>query len=88
MSTSTIATEDVYPALTEIFREVLDDPAFVITPETSAKDHPEWDSFNHINIIVAAEMRFGVKFRTVEIDALRNVGDFARLIEGKRAAAA
>ena len=87
MSTSTTAKDDIYPALTEIFRDVLDDPAFVITPQTSANDHPEWDSFNHINIIVATEMRFGVKFRTVEIDASRNVGDFARLIEGKRAAA-
>jgi acyl carrier protein len=76
--------DDIYPALTEIFRDVFDDPELAVTAETSPKDHPEWDSFNHVNIIVAAEMRFGVKFRTVEIDALRNVGDFARLIVGKR----
>jgi acyl carrier protein len=50
----------------------------------SAKDVPEWDSFNHINIIVAAEQRFGVKFRTAEIEALRTVGEFADLIARKR----
>ena len=79
--------EQIYESLTEIFRNVFDDPGFSVTPELSAQDVPEWDSFNHINLIVAAEMRFGVKFRTSEIDALRNVGDFAGLIERKRAAA-
>jgi acyl carrier protein len=79
--------QQIYESLTEIFRDVFDDPGFLVTPELSAKDVPEWDSFNHINLIVAAEMRFGVKFRTSEIDALQNVGEFAGLIERKRAAA-
>lgn len=83
-----MAQQAIYSELTEIFREVFDDPGFEVKPELSAKDVPEWDSFNHINIIVAAEMRFGVKFRTSEIDGLQNVGDFARLIERKQAAAA
>ena len=78
---------DTYDVLNEIFRNVFDDPEMVVTPEMSAEDVPEWDSFNHINILVAAEMRFGVKFGTAEIDALRNVGDFAALIERKRQAA-
>ena len=82
-----MTTQDVYAALTEIFRDVFDDPDFTVKPELSATEVPEWDSFNHINIIVAAEMRFGIKFRTSEIDALRNVGDFAALIARKREAA-
>lgn len=76
-----------YAALNEIFRDVFDDPAIEVAPEMSAKDVPEWDSFNHINIIVAAEMRFGIKFRAAEIDGLRNVGDFVALIDQKRQAA-
>lgn len=79
--------QGIYAALTDILREVFDDPSVVATPELSAKDIPEWDSFNQINIVVASEMRFGVKFRAAEIEALRNVGDFVALIGRKRQAA-
>lgn len=77
----------VYAVLTEIFREIFDDPEIVATPEMSAKDVPEWDSFNHINIVVATEMHFGIKFRAAEIDNLHNVGEFVALIARKREAA-
>lgn len=78
---------DIYDALTGIFREVFDDPALTATPELSAADVAEWDSFNHINIVVAAEQRFGVKFHASEIESLRNVGEFVDLIARKRQAA-
>jgi acyl carrier protein len=79
--------EDIYDVLTEILREIFDDPNVIATPELSASDIPEWDSFNHISLVVATEMRFGVKFRTSEIEELRNVGEFVALIERKRQAA-
>jgi acyl carrier protein len=79
--------EDIYAVLTEILREIFDDPNVIATPELSASDIPEWDSFNHINLVVATEMRLGVKFRTSEIEELRNVGEFVALIERKRQAA-
>lgn len=72
--------QDVYEALNEIFRDVFDDDSIEVNAETAAKDIPEWDSFNHINVVVASEMKFGIKFRTSEIEGLANVGEFARLI--------
>lgn len=72
--------QEVYETLNEIFRDIFDDDSIEITAQTSARDIPEWDSFNHINIIVASEMKFGVKFRTSEIEGLADVGEFARLI--------
>lgn len=78
---------DIYKELTAILRTVFEDPEISALPEMSAKDIPEWDSFNHINILVAAEMRFGIKFRAAEIESLRSVGDFASLIAKKRQAA-
>ena len=78
---------EIYAALTDIFRDVFDDPGIEAKPELSAQDVPEWDSFNHINVIVAAEMRFGVKFRASEIEGLRNVGDFVALIRKRKDAA-
>lgn len=77
---------DIYKSLEEIFQEVFDDDGISLTPETSAEDIPEWDSFNHVNIVVASEMRFGVRFRASELEELNNVGDFVKLVQEKLAA--
>jgi len=75
--------EEIYAILTEIFRDVFDDDSFVLTPETSAANVPEWDSFNHVNILVASELKFGIKFKLSEINELENVRDFVDLIRSK-----
>jgi acyl carrier protein len=76
-------TEHIYQRLTEIFREVFDDPSLVPTPQMKAGDVPEWDSLNHINLIVAVEARFKIKFKSTELESLRNVGHLVELIERK-----
>jgi acyl carrier protein len=81
-----MATEaEIYAALTEIFHDVFLRDDLVLTPALSADDVEGWDSFKQIEIIMAAEERFGVKFRTKELDALGNVGDLARLVLEKSA---
>lgn len=69
--------------LQEIFREAFDDDELVISTEMTAKDIEDWDSLMQIQLIVAAERRFGVKFTTQEMNGLKNVGDFVALIEEK-----
>jgi acyl carrier protein len=78
-----MAQADVYAALQDIFRDIFDDDEIELEPTTSAADIPEWDSFNHVNIIVASEMKFGVKFLAAELDDLKNVGDFVALVQKK-----
>lgn len=78
---------DIDAALADIIRDVLDDPDFEVTPETTAADHVDWDSFSHVSIIVGVEMRFGIKFQTAEIESTRTVGEFADLIARKCEAA-
>jgi acyl carrier protein len=73
----------IYKQLTEIFRDLFDDDSIILTPDTTAMDIPDWDSLLHISLIVAVEGRFGVKFKTAELEALHNVGDLAGLIEQK-----
>ncbi len=79
-------TEDIYIQLTAIFRDLFDDETLVLTPGLTAADVPEWDSFNHINLIVAVETRFKVKFHTAELEQLHTVGHLADLIAVKLAA--
>src|SRR3546814_14072397 len=54
--------DTLYQTLTEIFRDVFDDPALVATPELSAADVAEWASFTPINLIVAAARPSAWKF--------------------------
>jgi acyl carrier protein len=79
-----MTTVDVYRELTDLFRDVFDDDSIVLTPETTARDVDGWDSAAHVSLVVAAEMRFGIRFRTSELESLHNVGEFAQLIESKQ----
>ncbi len=76
---------EIYAVLQTLFHDIFDDESITLTPTTSAKDIAEWDSFNHVNIIVGAETKFKIKFTTSEIGGLKNVGDFVHLIARKTA---
>jgi acyl carrier protein len=75
-----VTEQEVYAGLTEIVRDLFGDDTIVLSAATTAHDVDGWDSFNHLNIIAAAEMRFGVKFRTKEIEKLTSIGEMVALI--------
>jgi acyl carrier protein len=56
----------------------LESPTLVAS--LSAKDVPEWDSLFHISLLLAVESAFGVRFRMGEVEATKNIGEFADLI--------
>jgi acyl carrier protein len=76
-------TAQIYSQLSGIFHEVFEDQSVIPTPEMKASDVPEWDSLNHIALIVAVEARLKIKFKTAELESLRNVGHLVDLIEKK-----
>ena len=78
--------QDIYAQLTTIFHDLFDDDTIVLTPSLTAAGVPEWDSFNHINLIVAVESKFGIKFQTAELESMHTVGHLADLIQSKLAA--
>ena len=69
--------------LNEVFRQVFDDDGIEIARETTANDIEEWDSLSHVNLIVAVEARFKVKFALRELQTLKNVGALIDLIDSK-----
>jgi acyl carrier protein len=71
---------EIYAALTVIFRDVFLSDDLVLTPTLNANDVPGWDSFRQIEIIIATEQHFGIKFSTREIDQLANVGDLVAAV--------
>jgi acyl carrier protein len=75
-----VTEAEIYDSLNALFRELFDDDTIVLKAETTAHDIPAWDSFNHLNIIVAVESRFGFRMQTREIEVLATIGDMVRLI--------
>jgi acyl carrier protein len=54
-----------------------------LTGATEAAEVPGWDSLSHINVVLAVEKHFGVRFKSAEVLRLRNVGDLQRLVDSK-----
>jgi len=75
----------IYAGLTEIFHDVFMRDDLALTPDLTAKQVAGWDSFRQIEIIMASEERWNIKFSTRELDSLQSVGDLVRLIGAKAA---
>ena len=75
--------QEIYHRLTKIMRDVLDDDNLVATPELTANDVDGWDSVNHITLVVAIEEAFGIKFKSAELEKMKNVGQLVEQIEKK-----
>ena len=73
-------TNNILEKLKPIFIDVLDIDTIVLKNETTAHDIAEWDSISNIQLIVAIERFFKVKFTTMEIQDLKNVGEMCELI--------
>lgn len=72
---------EILAALTPIFRNVFDNEAMELTPDTVADDIAEWDSMANITLAVEIEDRFGVKIKTAEMEELRSVDDLIKLVQ-------
>lgn len=65
----------------EIFQDILDIDRNILNLETKPSDIDEWDSMATVNIIVAIEEEFNVKFKLEEIQTLQKIKDFVELLE-------
>jgi acyl carrier protein len=67
--------ERVLNEVENIFRDILDEELLNLTRDTTANDVDGWDSLTHIQLIVAIEKHFKVKFSSKEILSWKNVGE-------------
>lgn len=72
--------QEIYERLNSVFRDVFDDESIVVKPETTANDIEDWDSLEHINLVVAVEQEFGMKFNMNEVTTMKDVGDMVKII--------
>ena len=72
--------DEVKNTVQDIFRDIFDDDELIITDETNAEDIEDWDSIEHISLVVAMEKEFSLKFDIKRVNALENVGGMIDLI--------
>jgi acyl carrier protein len=75
--------DEILSRLTPIMRDIFDEETLEPTDATTSEDVAEWDSTNHVRLMVAVESEFGIRFETDEITAPENVGQLVDLIASK-----
>lgn len=75
---------EIIKEIKPIFLDVLDMEEIDLSEETTAADVEEWDSLNHIQLVVAIEKHFNIKCTSLEIQKWVNVGDMCHTIISKK----
>jgi acyl carrier protein len=78
-----LSTDEILEQNNKIFRDILDNDEIVLTASTTADDIDEWDSLSHIQLIVAIEKHFKIRFTTAEITSYKNLGELCEGIRKK-----
>ena len=76
-------TEAILAAVTRIARSAFQAPLLDLTYETTSDDVPDWDSMNHITLLVEIEAHFDIQFSMAEIEELKGVGELVQAIKDR-----
>ena len=75
--------KEILQQINSIFIDVMDNESIVINESTTANDIEEWDSLSHIQLIVAIEKHFNIRFTSTEILGWDAVGEIINSINSK-----
>ena len=77
--------DTVTQKLTDVFRKTFANDKLSLNDAMTADDVEGWDSLTHINLILAVEKAFNLRFSTREVRGLKNVGNLIALVQSKAA---
>jgi len=78
-----IERTEVMRRLTGVFQETFDDPGLELRDSMTAADVDEWDSLQHIVLVLAVEREFRIRLNPAEVGKLENVGRMIDLLQVK-----
>ncbi|MGA2243434.1 MAG: acyl carrier protein [Verrucomicrobiota bacterium] len=71
----TLTREQVLVEVNRIMCGVFDNPSIQLKYETTAQQVEGWDSLNHIELVLAVEKHFKIRFNFAELQKFKNVGE-------------
>ena len=75
--------DEIFKQLDGIFADVFDDESIHVNEKTTAEDIDDWDSLEQINLVLAIENKFNIKFNMDEVSQMQTVGDMVNSIMEK-----
>ena len=73
--------DSIYERINRVFKDIFDDENISVSDTTKADDIEDWDSLMHINLVLAIEAEFEVRFTMNEVTGFKNVGEVVDVLE-------
>jgi acyl carrier protein len=70
-------------SIRDVMLDVFDVDQLDVNEYTTADDVEDWDSLSHVRLIVAVERKFKIRFSSIEVESLKNVGGLADVVAAK-----
>ena len=74
---------EIKAKVADLLGDITDQDGLVLTDDTVASDVDEWDSMNHVKLILALESELNIRFEADEVSAPESVGSLVDLIASK-----
>ncbi len=71
--------------LYDVIASVLGIEANTLNEKSNALNTPNWDSLRHIELILAVENAYNIRFAITEVMNMQNLGDMREILEAKGA---
>jgi acyl carrier protein len=75
--------DEILSSINELMRDIFNEEDLVATDEMTADDVDDWDSHNHVRLMVAIQERFNIEFNGKEVNAPENVGELVEIVASK-----
>ncbi len=80
-------TASTFERVRNVASDIFGIPADKITAESSPETIENWDSMQHLNLVLAIEEKFGVQLEPEDIEQMKNIDAVAALVEKLQSAA-
>lgn len=74
-------TASTFERVRSVASDIFGVPVDKITAESSPQTIDNWDSMQHLNLVLAIEEKFGVQLDPEDIEQMKNIGSIATLVE-------
>ena len=74
-------TASTFERVQSVASDIFGIPVDRITAESSPETIENWDSMQHLNLVLAIEEKFGVQLDPEDIEQMKNIGAVAALVE-------